>query len=210
MLANCVCFSGHHQMSLEGGGRVSYFRGGGHGWGGVAVRLRLGSLYNEVQCIMGNGGDGDMKMSAVYRMIYRKIDTTEQECIPVGCVLPAAVAVGLSPPGTPPKKQTPPLDQATHQEQTPQTRHPNPTSRTRQPPPPPPRGQTHACKHITLPQISFAGGKDEHPATSLAGGKNQHFSLTVACAVTQSGKSSLELPPSIVKNIMIMSPLPRK
>ena len=24
---------------------------------------------------------------------------------------------------------------------------------------PPPRGQTHTCKHITLPQTSFAGGK---------------------------------------------------
>ena len=24
----------------------------------------------------------------------------------------------------------------------------------------PPRGQTHACKHITLPQTSFAGGND--------------------------------------------------
>ena len=39
------------------------------------------------------------------------------------------------PPGAPPGPGTPP-DQA-----------------------PPPRGQTHACKHIKLPQTSFAGGK---------------------------------------------------
>ena len=36
--------------------------------------------------------------------------------------------------------------------------------RRRHPPGPgtPPRGQTHACKHITLPQTSFAGGNDIH------------------------------------------------
>ena len=51
----------------------------------------------------------------------------KQECIPVGCVPPAAVAVG----GV-------------------STMHP--------PDHAPPCGQTHACKHITLPQTSFAGG----------------------------------------------------
>ena len=54
----------------------------------------------------------------------------KQECIPVGCLPPAAVAVG----GV-------------------STRHP-PGSRH-----PQPCGQTHACRHITLPQTSFAGGK---------------------------------------------------
>ena len=67
----------------------------------------------------------------------------EQECIPVGCV-PPAVAVGGSPPGTP-------RDHAPPREQTPQhspgTMHPY-------------CGQTHACKHITLPQTSFAGGEN--------------------------------------------------
>ena len=53
----------------------------------------------------------------------------KQECIPVGCVPPAAVAVGAAPPVTPPGPGTP-------------------------------CGQTHTCKHITLPQTSFAGGKN--------------------------------------------------
>ena len=71
--------------------------------------------------------------------------------------------------------QAPPQDQAPFQDQAPPwTRHP-PRSRppspgtgtppTRHPPeqeppkPGTPRGQTHACKHITLPQTSFASGK---------------------------------------------------
>ena len=64
-------------------------------------------------------------LSFTAKWIFRK-----QECIPVGCVPPVAVAVGgclhQAPPGT---------------------MHPPP-------------GPTHACKHITLPQTSFAGGKD--------------------------------------------------
>ena len=54
----------------------------------------------------------------------------QQECIPVRCVPPAAVAVrrGLH-------QAAPPREQA------------------------PPCGQTHTCKHITLPQTSFVGGK---------------------------------------------------
>ena len=52
----------------------------------------------------------------------------QQECIPVGCVPPTAVAIrGVS------------------------TRHPPPREQE------PPRGQTHTYKHITLPQTSFAG-----------------------------------------------------
>ena len=42
---------------------------------------------------------------------------TKQECIPVGCVPPAAVAVGGSPPAPPdqaPQEQAPPWDQAPH------------------------------------------------------------------------------------------------
>ena len=59
------------------GDPVSNFRGRGDGWGRMAVRLGLRSLHNEVQCIMGNGGNGDMRISAVDRMTYRQIDTTE-------------------------------------------------------------------------------------------------------------------------------------
>ena len=76
----------------------------------------------------------------------------EQECIPVGCVLPSAVAIGGGvstghPPGAdPPGSRHPPW-----------RRHPHPREQT------PPRGQTHACKHITLPQTSFAGGNEWFP-----------------------------------------------
>ena len=88
----------------------------------------------------------------------------KQECIPVGCVPPAAVAVGClhqdqTPPPqdhAPPRDQalpppgpgTPPPDQAP-----PGTRHP--------PDQAPPCGQTDTCKHITLPQTSFAGGNNK-------------------------------------------------
>ena len=69
----------------------------------------------------------------------------EQECIPVGWVPPAAVAITGSlhthTPGTsPPRPGTPP----------PETRH--------TPPPPRTAFLTHACENITLPQTSFAGG----------------------------------------------------
>ena len=100
-----------------------------------------------------------------------------QECIPVGCVLPAAVAIWgalhQAPlgPGTPPPRTRPP-----------RIRHP--PSGTRHPPEPgtplgpdppgtrdprdqappgtrhPPCGQTHTCKHIILPQTSFMGGNN--------------------------------------------------
>ena len=79
---------------------------------------------------------------------------------PWGCVPPTAVAVpGRSPPGTPPPRSRAP-PQSRHPpgadfppEQVPRTRHTHPPDQA------PPCGQTHVCKHITLPQTSFAGGK---------------------------------------------------
>ena len=78
----------------------------------------------------------------------------KRECIPVGCVPPQQKPSGGSPPGSPsprsrhppPGPGTTPLDQAPPQDQAP------PWDQA------PPYGQTHACKHITLPQTSFAGG----------------------------------------------------
>ena len=66
-----------------------------------------------------------------------KVGTLKQECIPVGCVPPAAVAVpggspgrgGLQAPGTPPGAD-PPADT-----------------------PPPINRMTDACENITLPQL---------------------------------------------------------
>ena len=73
--------------------------------------------------------------------------TMQQECIPAGCVPPTAVAVGVggSQPVNSPWEQTPPG-----------TMHPPGADTPRDHAPP----QTHACKHITFPQTSFAGGKD--------------------------------------------------
>ena len=102
----------------------------------------------------------------------------KQECIPVGCVPPAAVAIRGSPPGTPldqtplepgipPGADPPPPGAGTPQTRQspragiPWTRHPTvPGTPPDQAPPDqaPPCGQTHDCKHITLPQTSFAGG----------------------------------------------------
>ena len=66
----------------------------------------------------------------------------KQECIPVGCVLSAAVAVrgeGGSPPGTP-RGQAPPGADPPGSGTTTVNR------------------MTNRCKNITLPQTSFAGG----------------------------------------------------
>ena len=52
----------------------------------------------------------------------------------------------------PPPEQASPPRAGTPLGADPQSRHPR-TSH------PPPCGQTHACKHITLPKTSFAGGK---------------------------------------------------
>ena len=70
----------------------------------------------------------------------------KQECIPVGCVPPTAVAAVVST-RNPPGPGTP-QDQTPHREQAP------PGTR------PPLRTEflTHACENITLPQTSFAGG----------------------------------------------------
>ena len=51
----------------------------------------------------------------------------------------------------PPEQVPTPPDQAPPHQAPPRTRHP-PGGGT------PPCGQTHTCKHITLPQTSFAGG----------------------------------------------------
>ena len=88
----------------------------------------------------------------VYKDLSQVILHFQQECIPVGCVPPAAVAVpgGLH--------QTPPGSRHPSQGGTPQTRHPPDQAPPDQAPP---CGQTHACKHITLPQTSFAGGNNK-------------------------------------------------
>ena len=52
-------------------------------------------------------------------------------------------------PGTHPQSRHPPSPRSRH---TPQSRHLHL------------RGQTHACEHITLPQTSFAGGKNPRQA----------------------------------------------
>ena len=79
---------------------------------------------------------------------------------------------GGSPPGTPPRTGPPPgtrhpLGQAPPQDQTP----PWDQAPLRDQMPPlwdqaPPCGQTHTCKHITLPQTSFAGGNYHNNLTS--------------------------------------------
>ena len=92
----------------------------------------------------------------------------EQECIPVGCVPPAAVAVGgvstrhppLGP-GTPPGPCTPPEPCTSRDHAPPGTMHPldhAPLGPCTPPRAGTPCGQTDACKHITLPQTSLAGG----------------------------------------------------
>ena len=90
---------------------------------------------------------------------------------------------GGSPPGAPqdqtPWEQAPPgTRHPPGPDLHPRTRHPPGTGTrpgTRHPPrnqaaPPepgtPPCGQTHACKHITLPQTSFAGGNNSFPSQS--------------------------------------------
>ena len=110
----------------------------------------------------------------------------QQECIPVGCVPPAAVAVrgegGLHQaappgPGTPAIRHTHPQDQAPPRTRDtppwdkapPGTRHPlRPGTPSDQAPPqtrhpwdpqaPSVGRMTDRCKHITLPKTSFAGG----------------------------------------------------
>ena len=91
-----------------------------------------------------------------------------QECIPVGCVPPAAVAArgwfSTSPQSRhPPQTRHPPGPGTAPGADTPQDQAP-PPSRDQVPPGPgnPPllwtEFLTHACENITLPQTSFAGG----------------------------------------------------
>ena len=81
----------------------------------------------------------------------------KQDCIPVGCVPSVTVAVCFrgGSAHTSPRPGTP-LGPGTPQSRPPSRDHSSP-----------PCGQTHACKHITLPQTSFAGGKErEHERES--------------------------------------------
>ena len=87
----------------------------------------------------------------------------EQECIPVGCIPPAAVAIWGGLHQAPPRTDTP---QSRH----PQTRYPLP-EQTPNPPGtrhPPVNRMTNRCKNITLPQTSFAGCKNERNWTEGA------------------------------------------
>ena len=80
---------------------------------------------------------------------------SEQECIPVECIPPAAVAVqegGLH--QAPPRGPDPPGPGSPLGTRPPRTRQP-PGDQT-----PPVDRMTDRCKHITLPQTSFAGGKN--------------------------------------------------
>ena len=83
------------------------------------------------------------------QVIQLRINSSKQECIPVGCVPPAAVAVPRgSLPGTPhPKEQSPP------EQAPPGTRHPPKQTPPEQAPPPPVDRITDACENITLPQL---------------------------------------------------------
>ena len=81
----------------------------------------------------------------------------KQECIPVGCIPPAAVAIPGGPPVT--QRPDPPRDQAPPGPGTP-TRPgtlPEPGTHQDQVPPSPLWTDT-TCKYIILPQTSFAGG----------------------------------------------------
>ena len=81
-----------------------------------------------------------------------RIKQFKTRCIPVGCIPPAAVAVhvggGVS--IRPPRSRLPPDDPPEA------GTSPGPDPRREQAPP---CGQTHTCKHISLPQTSFAGIK---------------------------------------------------
>ena len=106
----------------------------------------------------------------------------KQECIPVGCILPTAVAIwGASQPGTPRTGPQPPgigilseqaLPRSRHR---PQNRHQAPRDQTAPGEQAPPCGQTHACKHIILPQTSFADGKYDCLWTLIMSSETSHF-----------------------------------
>ena len=109
----------------------------------------------------------------------------KEECIPVGCVPPAAVAVreGGSPPGTPPGPGTP-QDQAAPPDLAllppPGTRHPPDPGTPRDQAPP--CGHTHTCKNITLPQTSFAGGNNVDVQVRAGRGGVQPYYSDTPCS----------------------------
>ena len=85
---------------------------------------------------------------------------TQQECIPVGCVPPAAVAApGGSPQGTIPE-EAPPGGSTPQGKHPPRRNHPPEEAPPpgRKHPPLPVNRMTNRCKNITLRQTSFAGG----------------------------------------------------
>ena len=81
----------------------------------------------------------------------KKLKTILQECIPVGCIPPAAVAVLMGLHQAPPREQAPPSNEQT----SPGSRHP-PQSRhlpgTRHPPV---DRMTDTCKNITFANFVF-------------------------------------------------------
>ena len=79
-------------------------------------------------------------------------NSIEQECIPVGCVPSAAVAVSGGGSPHPPGTGSPPWEQA--------PLPPGAGTPPRAVPPPWTETLTHATENITLPQTSFAGGNN--------------------------------------------------
>ena len=108
----------------------------------------------------------------------------KEECIPVGCVPPTAVAVRGEPgsdspqfplgcgPGPDPTQLSlgcgpgdpPGSDQTSPEQAPPRSRHApqdqTPCPGSRHPPPPWTEFLTHACENITLPQTSFVGSRN--------------------------------------------------
>ena len=102
----------------------------------------------------------EKKTSAILKILRIWWTYRRQECIPVGCVPPAVVAVwgGLhqAPPWIRPSQdQAPPGEDTPPGPDPPRTRHP-PVNR-----------MTNRCKNITLPQTSFAGGKNTPSVVTL-------------------------------------------
>ena len=123
---------------------------------GISLYCRLGQTCDQINC--ESNSSTRQEVCELMVEIVKK-----QECIPVGCVPPTAVAIQGVSTRHPPTTGTPPRTRHPWTRHPPGSRHPpGPgTPRTRHlPGPGTPRGQTHACKHITLPQTSFAGGND--------------------------------------------------
>ena len=116
---------------------------------------------------------------------YNEKSHHKQECIPVGCAPPALYRMGglpkmgalcpwgcLSRGGSPWQRPPPPPEATWDLRQRPPRRNMGPVSQTgsdivtsyRDPSP---CGQTDTCKNITLPQTSFAGGKNKQEGISV-------------------------------------------